>query len=72
MREKDGESDLAKLLNKIPNGERQVWMEIVTSFPSYAMIDGRRVKIWHQGKKRTCVRCNLNADNCLGKANARN
>ena len=46
MKEEEGDSDIAKLLNKIPNGERQVWMEIETPLPSYAVIDGRRVKIY--------------------------
>ena len=71
MKEEEGESELANLLNKIPNGERQVWMEISTSLPSYAVIDGRRVKIWHLGQKRTCARCNMDVDSCPGKANAR-
>ena len=71
MKEEDGESELAKLLNNIPNGERQVWMELNTSLPSYAVIDGRRVKIWHTGQKRTCARCNQEAVNCPGNANAR-
>ena len=71
MQEEEGESELAKLLNKIPNGERQVWMEINTPLPSYAVIDGRRVKVWHIGQKRTCARCNMDVDSCPGKANAR-
>ena len=71
MREEEGESDPAKLMNKIPNGERQVWMEIKTSLPSYAVIDGRRVKIWYPGMKRTCARCNMDGEHCPGEANAR-
>ena len=71
MREEEGESNLAKLLNKIPNGERQVWMEMKTSLPSYAVIDGRRVKIWYPGMKRTCARCNMAGETCPGGANAR-
>ena len=46
-------------------------MEISTPLPSYAVIDGRRVKVWHLGQKRTCARCNLKADSCPGNANAR-
>ena len=46
-------------------------MELNTSLPSYAVIDGRRVKIWHTGQKRTCARCNQEAVNCPGSANAR-
>ena len=71
MKEEDGDSELAKLLNNIPNGERQIWMELNTSLPSYAVIDGRRVKIWHTGQKRTCARCNQEAVKCPGNANAR-
>ena len=71
MKEEEGESELAKLLNKIPNGERQAWMEIETPLPSYAVIDGRRVKIWHPGQRRTCARCNQDVDHCVGGANAR-
>ena len=71
MKEEEGESELAKLLNDIPNGDRQVWMEFNTSLPSYAVIDGRRVKIWHPGQRRTCARCNQDAHNCPGGANAR-
>ena len=55
MKEEDGESELAKLLNNIPNGERQVWMELNTSLPSYAVIDGRRVKnLAHWPKENLC------------------
>ena len=32
FREEEHESELAKLLNIIPNGERQVWKEMKTSF----------------------------------------
>ena len=71
IKEEEGESDLAKLLNNIPNGDRQVWMELNTSLPSYAVIDGRRVKIWDPGQRRTCARCNQDAHTCLGGANAR-
>ena len=71
MKEEEGESELAKLLNDIPNGDRQVWMELDTSLPSYAVIDGRRVKIWHPGQRRTCARCNQDAHTCPGGANAR-
>ena len=34
-------------------------------------MDGRRVKIWHTGQKKTCARCNKTYDECGGKANAR-
>ena len=71
IKEEEGESELAKLLNDIPNGDRQVWMELDTSLPSYAVIDGRRVKIWHTGQRRTCARCNQDAHTCPGGANAR-
>ena len=71
MKEEEGESDLAKLLNDIPNGDRQVWIELNTSLPSYAVIDGRRVKIWHPGQRRTCARCNEESDSCPGGTNAK-
>ena len=62
---------MAKLLNNLPNGELQFWMEVEHPIPSYAVIDGRRVKIWHAGQKRTCARCCLESDKCPGKANAK-
>ena len=71
FKEQEGESAMAKLLNNLPNGERQFWMEVEHPIPSYAVIDGRRVKIWHPGQKRTCARCCLESDKCPGKANAK-
>ena len=71
MKEEEGESELAKLLNNIPNGERQIWMEVKKPIPSYAMIDKRKVKIYHPGQRRTCARCQKVADLCQGNSNAR-
>ena len=65
------ESEEAKLLNNILSGERQFWMEISKSLPSYASIDGRKVKIYHPGQKRTCARCQKDGEHCPGKANAK-
>ena len=59
VREEEGESHLAKMLNSILCGDRQVWMEIETPLPSYAMIDNRKVKIHHAGQKRTCAFCKM-------------
>ena len=56
VKEEEGESHIAKMLNSVLCGERQVWMEITTPLPSYAMIDNRKVKIYHAGQRRTCVR----------------
>ena len=39
--------------------------------PSYASIDGRKVKIYHIGQKRTCARCQKDGENCPGRANAK-
>ena len=71
IKEEEGESDLAKLLNNIPNGERQFWIELKRPLPSYAVVDGRRVKIWHPGQKRTCARCNKQSEDCPGNSNAK-
>ena len=67
--EKD--SDLASLLDGVPNGERQFWMTVTTPLPSYGIIDGKRVKIFHVGQARTCARCHCTRDVCPGQANAR-
>ena len=73
VKEEEGESQLAKMLNSILSGERQVWMEVKTPLPSYAMIDNRKVKIHHVGQRRTCARCQKVAgpNQCPGNANAR-
>ena len=71
IKEEEGESEIAKLLNNIPNGERQVWMEISKPLPSYAMIDKRKVKIYHPGQRRTCARCHKGAGLCEGNSNAK-
>ena len=71
IKQDDGDSDLAKLLNNILSGERQVWMEVTHPLPSYAMIDNRRVKIYHPGQRRTCARCQKVADKCKGNSNAK-
>ena len=39
--------------------------------PSYAIIDGRKVKIYHPGQRRTCARCQKTAENCPGNSNAK-
>ena len=71
IKEEEGESEIAKLLNNIQNGERQVWLEVTKPLPSYAMIDRRKVKIYHPGQRRTCARCQKVADLCKGNSNAR-
>ena len=73
VKEEEGESHLAKMLNSILSGERQVWMEVKSPLPSYAMIDNRKVKIHHVGQRRTCARCQKVAgpNQCPGNANAR-
>ena len=71
IKEEEGDTDLAKLLNNINSGERQIWMEITKPLPSYAVIDKRRVKIFHPGQRRTCARCQQVADLCNGNSNAK-
>ena len=71
IKQEEGDSDLAKLLNNILSGERQVWMEVTKPLPSYASIDNRRVKIYHPGQRRTCARCQKVADLCKGNSNAK-
>ena len=58
-------------MNNILSGERQLWMELDKPLPSYASIDGRKVKIYHIGQKRTCARCQKDGENCPGRANAK-
>ena len=71
IKEEENESQLAKLLNNILSGERQIWMEVEKPIPSYAILDGRKVKICHAGQRRTCARCQRMADDCPGQSNAR-
>ena len=71
MKQEENESQLAKMLNNIFSGERQIWMEVDKPIPSYACIDGRKVKIYHLGQKRTCARCQETSDTCPGKSNAK-
>ena len=71
FKQEEDESPLAKLLNNILSGERQIWMEIEKPIPSYAIIDGRKVKMYHPGQKRTCARCQKTAEHCPGNSNAK-
>ena len=71
IKEEEGDSHLAKLLNNIMSGDRQFWMDVNKPIPSYAIIDGRKVKIYHAGQRRTCARCQKTAEHCLGNSNAR-
>jgi hypothetical protein len=71
IKAEENESQLAKMLNNILSGERQIWMEIEKPIPSYAMIDGRKVKIYHPGQRRTCARCQKTSDQCPGQSNAK-
>lgn len=71
IKQESEESEEAKLLNNILSGERQLWMELDKPLPSYASIDGRKVKIYHIGQKRTCARCQKDGENCPGRANAK-
>ena len=60
IKQEENESQLAKMLNNILSGERQIWMEMDKPISSYAVIDGRKVKLYHPGQKRTCARCQEN------------
>ena len=40
----ENDSSLASLLDGIPNGERQFWMNVTSPLPSYGIIDGKRVR----------------------------
>ena len=71
IKQEENESSLSKMLNNILSGERQIWMEVDKPIPSYGIIDGRKVKIYHPGQRRTCARCQKTADHCLGNSNAR-
>ena len=71
IKAEENESLLAKMLNNILSGERQIWMEVDKPIPSYAIIDGRKVKIYHPGQRRTCARCQKTAENCPGNSNAK-
>ena len=71
IKQEEGDGDLEKLLNNILSGERQLWMEISQPLPSYAVIDKRKVKIYHPGQRRTCARCQKVADKCKGNSNAK-
>ena len=71
IKQEEDESPVAKMLNNILSGERQIWMEVNEPIPSYAIIDGRKVKIFHPGQRRTCARCQKTADHCPGKSNAK-
>ena len=71
IKQEEDESALAKQLNSIMSGERQVWMEVEKPIPSYAMVDGRKAKIYHPGQRRTCARCQKTAESCRGESNAR-
>ena len=71
IKEEEGDSQLAKLLNNIMTGDSQLWMDVEKPIPSYAVIDGRKVKIFHAGQRRTCARCQKNADHCPGNSNAK-
>ena len=71
IKPEENESEQARLLNNILSGERQIWMEVEKPIPSYAILDGRKVKIHHMGQRRTCARCQRTADDCPGQSNAR-
>ena len=71
IKQEENDSSLAKMLNNVLSGERQIWMEIDKPLPSYAFIDGRKVKIYHPGQRRTCARCQKTASHCLGNSNAK-
>ena len=71
FKEEPGESREAKLLNNILSGERKVWMDVEKDIPSYGVINGRRVKIYYNGQKRTCARCCKSRDHCPGESNAK-
>ena len=66
IRQEEDESP-AKMLNNILSGQRQIWMGVNEPIPSYAIIDGRKVKIFHPGQRRRCARCQKTADHCVKK-----
>ena len=54
------------------NGNRIYSMVIKRNMGSVHIIDGERVSIKYSGQRRTCNRCHNDADNCPGKAIAKN
>ena len=62
FKKEENESELANMLNSNPSGERQVRMEIDKPIPSYGVIHGRKVKIYHPGQRRTYAHCQKTAD----------
>ena len=71
IKEVENETPEEKALNNILSGDRQFWIQIEKAIPSYAVIDGRKVKIHYNGQKRTCARCQMNSENCAGNGNAK-
>ena len=54
------------------NGNRIYSMEVRKNIGSVHIIDGERVSIRYNGQRRTCNKCHQVADNCPGKAMAKN
>ena len=71
IKEVENETPEEKALNNILSGDRQFWIQIEKAIPSYAVIDGRKVKIHYNGQKRTCARCQMNSESCAGNGNAK-
>ena len=67
----DDDGDWVKKLNNIGNGERKFWMIVKEPLPSYAILDGKRVTVRHQGQRWTCARCHSDRGSCPGEADAR-
>ena len=65
------EGTWAKKLNNISNGERKFWMVVEKPLPSYAILDGKRVMVRHQGQRWTCARCHGDRESCPGEADAK-
>ena len=65
------EGSWAQKLNNIDNGERKFWMTVKEPLPSYAILDGKRVMVRHQGQRWTCARCHGDRDSCPGGADAK-
>ena len=59
------------LLSHVKSGDRNILFKLEAHIPSFIMMGNKKVKISYRNQLRSCARCCMNADNCVGGGDPR-
>ena len=59
------------LISHVKSGDRNILFKLEAHIPSFIMMGNKKVKISYRNQLRSCARCCMNADNCVGGGDPR-